>query len=173
MKFNIQVEIDWLEEDDIDDTLKAEAVSQIISHVKGKVSKQVESIVYNQAKNLVNGWIMAELHKFADRPLRITDKWGDTVEHHESLTDMFKEKFDKFFDASVDKNGKEIDGCGYGGKLTRVDYMLNEMAEKYLNDITNNMKRIIERTLNDKMKEKIRQQIVEHTASQVERLAVG
>jgi len=171
MNFNVQVEIDWIENGNVDEELRAEVVHQVLSSVRKTTKKQVESIVYNRARNLVDGWILEQLHAFSDRPLRITDKWGDTVEHHESLTDMFKQQFDQFFDASVDKNGKTIDSCGYGGKLSRIDYLLNKLASDYLKNITDKMDRMVAREVNDAAQARIKEKIIKHTAEQVQKIA--
>lgn len=170
MKFNIEVEIDWLEEGNIDEELRSEVVSQLLSSVRGTVSKQVESMVYNQARNCIHGWIMEELHKFADRPLRITGKWGDTVENHDSLTDMFKQQFDAFFSAAVDKDGKLLNGCGYGPKLSRIDYLLDKKASDYLKQITDKIDRDIKRTIDKATEASIKEKIIKHTSEQVAKL---
>jgi len=173
MEFNIKVKIDWLEEGsgDLDAIIKQEMVHQILSKVKADVGLQVKSMVQTRASNLIDGWIMDQLNAFADRQIRLTDKWGDTIEHHESLTEMFKAKFDSFFDAAVDKDGKSTKGaCGYGGKLSRIDYLLDKMAKDYLKNVTDDMERKINATLDREQQEVIKQKIIEHTAAQVAKI---
>ena len=170
MKFNVQVEVDWIEDGSVDEELKAEVVSQILSSVRENTKNQVESIVYNRARNMIDTWILEKLHLFSDRPLRITDKWGDTVEHHQSLTDMFKQQFDQFFDASVGKDGKTLRGCGYGEKMRRVDYLLKKLADDYVSKVTNDMDRQIRREVDDKVQREIKEKIVKYTAEQVHKM---
>lgn len=173
MIFDVKVEVDWIEEGgNIDEELKQAVVSQIITQAKSSAVEQIKALVYNQAKNQINTWILEELHKFADRPIRLTDKWGDTVEHHQCLSDMFKEQFDQFFDASVDKNGKPIDGCGYGGKLSRIDYLMDTMTAKQLATATEKIDREIKRTLDKNMENIIKEKIVKHTSEQVAKLTM-
>ena len=127
--------------------------------VKRKVSKRVSS--------KVDGWIMEQLHSFCDRRIEITDKWGDTKEHHESVIDMFKAKFDSFFNASVDEKGKTLTTCAYGKRKTRIDHMLDKKAEEYLASITKDMDYRIKNAIDKATKAKIEEKIKKHVLDKV------
>lgn len=171
MKFKVEVGIDWLEEDtNIDELIKEEVVSQILMEVRRSSSGKLESLVYNQCKNLVSSWINEELHKFADKPIRLTDKWGDTTEHHESLSDMFKAQFDDFLNTPVDKEGKSVDGCSYGKKKNRVDWLMQQKADEILSAVNKRIDSSLKYMVDKKVEQNIKDKIAEHTARQVEKI---
>ena len=162
MIINAQIEIDWIEEGSIDAEVQRQIISGIIAELKKEVVGNLKETAMKQASEKVDEWIMVELCKFADRKITITDKWGDATEHHESLTEMFKAKFDEFFNASVDKDGKELKSCSYGKRTTRVQHLLDTMAANYMEKITKDMDYRIKRAMDEATKNSIQARITEH-----------
>jgi len=162
MKIDIQIELDWIEDGNVDEEVKHQIIGGIVSELKKEIVGDLKSTAMRQASEKVNEWIMEELKKFTDRRITITDKWGDATEHHESLSEMFKTKFDNFFNASVDKDGKDIVGCTYGNRTTRVQFILNKMADEYMKGLTEKMRYDIERSVDQARKKAIADQITEH-----------
>jgi hypothetical protein len=164
MIINVQVELNWIgEEHTVDEIVQEQIIKGIIYELKKEVVVDLKEKSMTQAAAKVDEWIMEELHKFADRKITITDKWGDATEHHESLTEMFKQKFDEFFNASVDKDGKALSGCSYGNnRTTRVQHMLNKMANEYYEKLVKDMKHEIERSVDEARKKAIADSILTH-----------
>lgn len=163
MIFNIQVELDWIEDGSVDEEVRKYIINGIVRELKKEIVGDLKQTAMKTASEKVDEWIMAELHRFADRKITITDKWGDATEHHESLTDMFKAKFDEFFNASVDKDGKTLQSCGYGSKrMTRIDYLLEKKATEYMEKITKDMDYKIRNALDEAKKEAIANRIKDH-----------
>lgn len=150
MKFKIELEIDWIdEESNLDETVKQEIIAKISNSIKSGMKEEIKKTCLERISGQVDIWIVDQLNSFCDRRIAVTDKWGDAVEHHESVTEMFKSKFDEMFNASVDKNGKELAACTYGAtRTTRIDYMLNQKAEEYLKQIISKMDRDITNSIN-------------------------
>lgn len=149
MNFKIDIEIDWIdEESNLDETVKQEVIAKISNAIRSGMKEDIKKTCLERISGQVDGWIIDQLNSFCDRRIAVTDKWGDAVEHHESVTEMFKTKFDEMFNASVDKDGKELKACAYGNRTTRIDYMLNQKAEEYLKKIITNMDRDITNAIN-------------------------
>lgn len=161
MKFKIEIELDWVDDDrSIDEEVRSQIVAEIARQIRHNVDKKTTEEIQSRVSDKVDEWILERLNEFCDRRINITDKWGDTKEHHESVTEMFKAKFDEFFNASVDKDGKQSESCGWGSnRTTRIDYMLDQKAKAYLAKITNDMDYRIERAIDKEIKAKIEEKI--------------
>jgi len=172
MKLNIEIEIDYIDEEyNLDETIKEEIINKISSMFMQGVKDSVKRKINGRVSVLADEWIMEQLHSFCDRQIKITDQWGDTQEHHESVTEMFKAKFDEFFNASVDASGKTLKSCSYGHKrTTRIDHMLNQKADEYLKKIIDNMDRNISRAIDNATAQKIAEKIKKHALEKLEKL---
>lgn len=168
MKLNLELDIDWIDEDQsIDDEVKQAIINGVTKSINRDVRHTVKKAALRRMYENVDTWINEKLEEFCDRRIQITDKWGDPQEHHESVTEMFKVKFDSFFNASVDKDGKELKSCSYGQRTTRIDHMLNKKADEYLAKIFKEMDRSISSVVNRKLKEKTEEEIRERVIEQV------
>lgn len=160
MLFKVEVELDWVEGDNsIDDEVRSQIVSEVARQVRTNINETTKKEIQSRVSDKVDEWILEQLSLFCDRQIRITDKWGDTQETHESVTEMFKSKFDEFFNASVDKDGKALSACAYGHRTTRIDYLLNKMAQDYLKEVTDDMDNRVKRAINAETKAKIEEKI--------------
>lgn len=168
MKLNVEIEIDWLDEEyNLDDTIKQDIIASLTRTIKSGMKDNIKRKVNSRVSVKVDEWIMEQLHLFCDRRIEITDKWGDTKEHHESVTEMFKSKFDNFFNASVNKDGKSLKSCSYGDRTTRIDHMLEKKAKEHLVLITKDMDYRIKKSIDKATKEKIEEKIKKHVLEKV------
>lgn len=175
MKLNLEIEVDFIDEEyNLVDTVKQEIIASVANTVRHGLKENIRRQVSKRVSVNIDRWIMEQLHLFCDRQIKITDKWGDTTEHHESVSEMFKAKFDEFFNASIDKNGNTLKSCSYGGnRVTRIDQMLNQKAEEYLSKITKDMDSRISRAISDEQKKKIEEKIKKHVSETVSKLVAA
>ncbi len=174
VKVKVEINLDWLDENyNIDEQMKERVILSITDTFKIAVNESINRKINKKVSVKVDKWIMDQLHNFCDRKIEITDKWGDTQEYHESVTEMFKSKFDDFFNATVNEKGETQTSCGYGSKrLTRIDLMLNQKAEEYLKKVTDNMDREIKRAITDAEKLAIKEKITKHVTEQLARITI-
>lgn len=174
MKVNLEVEIDFIDEEyRLDDQIKHAVIDKIAGLANRDLTHSIKKHALRKIDERVDDWINEQLEKFCDRRIEITDKWGDTQEHHESVTEMFKAKFDEFFNASVDEKGKTEKSCSYGTRTTRVEHMLDKKAKEYLKKITDGMERNISNAIDkhqrQQMEEKITKLVIEKVAKVMEK----
>jgi len=167
MKINVEINLDYISDSgDLDKHIQENIIERVSEVFKQSVNESVSRKIEHRISVLTDKWIMEQLHEFCDKEIRITDKWGDTVENHMSVKDMFKSKFDEFFNASVDDKGNTLKSCSYGTRLKRVDKMLDDLANKHLKEVYSKMDRAISSFITSKMKEEtereIKEQVVEH-----------
>lgn len=170
MKVKLELDIEWIdEENNVDDEIKDQVVKSLVLSIKNEIHEDIKKQAHKLISDNVDAWILVQLNNFCDRQIGITDKWGDTTEHHESVTEMFKAKFDSFFNASVDDKGKEEKSCGYGSsRNTRIDYMLDEKAESYMQKLIGNMDRKISNSINRAQQEEMQKEITKQALAVIE-----
>ena len=133
-RFNIEVNLDWVDEEgNIDDTLKEEITSAIVSKISlnamSGVEKQVNEIVNGKIEKDVSEKLNALMEDFFDKPRTITDQWGDTVKTDISVIDLLKKSCENFINATVDESGKTVSGSYYGKTKKRIDYIVESKID--------------------------------------------
>ena len=133
-RFNIEVNLDWVDEEgNIDDTLKEEITSAIVSKISlnamSGVEKQVNEIVNGKIEKDVSEKLNALMEDFFDKPRTITDQWGDTVKTDISVIDLLKKSCENFINATVDESGKTVSGSYCGKTKKRIDYIVESKID--------------------------------------------
>ena len=158
-KFNIEVELDWLgdeeESENIDQILREEITRKIVEQSVVKMTanmqddiKQVLEEKMEEFKANIDKKLEAIMDEFFDTPKDITDRWGNIVKKGVSARQLLSEAADKFFTERVDENGK---ADTYNAKYTRIEYI----AKKAVNsDITWAVERAVKDAV-DKVKKNV------------------
>jgi hypothetical protein len=131
MTFKIEVDMDWIGEDEsIDDVIKDRIASSIIKTVSEKAIRDIETKVDNMINATVLEKINAKMEEllqdFLTRPRTITDKYGDKIKSDVSVMDLLKERCDQFIEGDVDSNGNAVEKGHYGKKMSRIDYLVEK-----------------------------------------------
>ncbi len=140
MKFNLEIDIDWIDEDNtIDDVVK----QQIISSIIRQTNEKVESHVLNEVNKMLDGKIVAKVdelvtetfNEFMKKEVNLTDSYGSVIKTHESVYAVIKDRFDTFLTQKVDANGKTKTDS-YGASFTRLTYIIDEQLRNYAEKFT-------------------------------------
>ncbi len=139
MKLNLELELDWIDDDmNLDDVVK----QQIITGVMNRINEKVLAKIQSKVDVMIDKTIVSRINKSTDkmfrdflkRPVQITDNYGSTVKEYRNVTEVIKERFDKFMVQKVDDKGRATDS-NYGKTYPRlvfiVDKQLKEFAEKF------------------------------------------
>ena len=136
-KFNIQVELDWFDEDseaNIDDELKDAIMSQIVSKTVDKLTANLQEEANElMTKKLeeftlkIDEKLNSLLDDFFDTPRNITDPWGHIKKSNVTARQLLSEACDKFMTEIVDENGKP---SAYSGKHTRIEYITKKCIDR-------------------------------------------
>jgi hypothetical protein len=140
MKLNLEVELDWIDEEmNIDDTVKQNVINAVVSKIQTKIDSQVEKNI----NNIIDKTIVKRIDKmteklfndFLSKEITITDNYGDTIKSYKSVNDVIKERFDNFMMQTVDENGESYDG-GYGRKYQRLTFIIDKQLQDFANKFT-------------------------------------
>jgi hypothetical protein len=136
MKFNVQVEIDWINEDySLDEGVSNEIRKKVAEKAYEAIQQTVSEKISAQIDDTLDAKIMETYDNFMSKEFTVYDKWGEVVKKETSVKGMLKEKLDKFFTEKVDKNGKP---SNYGGE-ERYLYILNKHAQKKMDEFSDKL----------------------------------
>ena len=140
MKLNLEIELDWIDEEKgLDEIVK----DQIIEGVVSKIQKQIESKIETKVNAVIDTTIVAKITEktealfedFVNRPVTITDRYGDKIKVYEKMSDLIKERFDKFMEQAVDEQGRTTDSS-YGKKYNRLEFIIDKQLKEFANKFT-------------------------------------
>lgn len=173
MKFNLEIEIDWIdEESNLDETVKSEIIagitrkigSNITAGIEAKVNKAIDDNIVKKVDTLVEG----VFNGFMNKPITITDRYGDEIAVYDNLSSLLKYRFDSFLTKRVDKYGKETNSTY--DSFSRIDFIVNNnlknFSEKFTKESAANVKAEIER-VHAEIKGNIETGIKEHLGDKI------
>lgn len=169
-KFNITVELDWIDEEyNIDDVIREEITTSIASQVKEKILKQAEdectrkiNTQMAEIENTISQRLNNMMDEFFSSPKDITDKYGDVIERGVTVKSKLKEACDKFLEQPVNGEGNPDNGWNVKYK-SRIDYLVAKSMnrdmewtiKKTVDEVTNNLKKKITDEVKKQLGEKI------------------
>jgi len=168
VKFKIETEIDWIDEEcNVDDAIQQEIKNDIISKVTTNMTKKIEaSIEGNMAEKitkLVDDVSNNMIGSFLERKISITDKWGKEIISDTSIEKILKTKLEEFWMSKVDDKGRSGYNS-YGKVLPRFEWMVDEkvkkQSERFAKELTTDTIDKIKTHVTEEMKEMIGQKFV-------------
>lgn len=169
-KFNITVDIDYIDEDgNLDDAICEQIVNAVVSKVSDtvttRVEKQAQGLVEEHmrtAEASISDKLNKMMEEFFATPKDVTDRWGNIERHGVTVKQLLKEACDKFIEQPLDKHGKPASGYGIEYK-SRVDYIvansigyeMENAINRAVKDVTNNLKKKISDEITQQMGAKL------------------
>lgn len=161
-KFNIQVDIDYIDEDgNLDDAICDQIVDAVVDRVSNTIADQLQDRAqklfedrFQSMEDTVSDKLNEMMEEFFSTPKDITDRYGDIERSGVTVKQLLKEACDKFMDQSLDENGRPA--RGYDIKYSsRVDYIV---AKSYDRNMQNTINRAVS-DVTDNLKKKISDEI--------------
>lgn len=170
-KFNITVELDWMDEEyNLDEEIRETIINHVVTKVQDKLIQQVDTECNNRINNqmaniekAVSDKLNNIMESFFDEPRDITDKWGDIVQKGVTVRETLKKACDEFMDQPLDEYGKPAKSAYNTKYNTRVDYIVAKSIDhnmewaikKAVEDVTNNLKNKITSEVKKQMGNKL------------------
>ena len=162
MQIECKINVDWIEEDDVDKVIQNKIIAATVETIKKEIAAKVDLLSVSILETRVNGMIDEVWENFMEKRVNITDKYGDTIESHESIKDMLKARLDDFINQRVDSEGKTYasnsKNCPYNAK-PRLDYLLEKAlklhTEPFIKQVQNDFDLKLKATLDAKLKSAI------------------
>lgn len=162
MKFNIEVEIDWLGEDSsLDERIQNKIVDAVVKRITEKAVGLVEGDALKQISAKVDDLLEKTYVEFLEKGVTITDQWGDVKRKDVRIYDLIKEKADNWLTRRVDKEGRE---SSYGANWTRMEWLINkqldQQTKRMSDEIVKKVSETIKKYINDSLKDAIGEKLV-------------
>lgn len=130
-KFNIEVELDWMYEDNVDEAVKQEVIStlkqEVFKKIEEDIEKEIKQLVSENIEKTINKKLIDYMDNFMNEEFEEIDRWGDAKEVV-TPKEKLKSMLDNFLKAKVDSRGR-LDS--YGNE-TRLNFVLDETAKKHI-----------------------------------------
>lgn len=163
-KFNIAVELDWIDENGgIDDIVKTE----IISAITDKLSNEITEEIIKKAQKTISEKVLSSIdtkvneitEQLLNKRFDVTDQWGDVKKSNTSVIELLKGRLDDFLNEKVDKDGRVT---SYNG-VKRIDWVISKNIDCNLQATVNNaaaevkkgLEKYIDTTLKAQIGEKV------------------
>ncbi len=168
--FNITVELDWIgEEGSIDEELKEQIATQIISKVCASAIADITTKVDAQITKRVNEAVGVKLNEviadFLTKPRTVTDKWGDVVDSGRTVVDMLKDACDGYIEQKVDYSGRPTSSYNDGKK--RITYITDKLIDEHLKKAVDDAAKRIQERLQDYIKSTMQERLTENISKAI------
>lgn len=170
-KFNITVELDWIDEEyKIDEEIRETIINSIVNKVQDRLVSQTEAECNNkineQMKNIemaVSNKLNSIMDEFFDTPRDVTDKYGDVIQRGVTVKETLKKACDDFMNQPLDEYGKPTSSSYNIKYKTRLDYFVAKSIDsdmewrikKAVSDVTDNLKKKISEEVKKQMGAKL------------------
>ncbi len=170
-KFNITVELDWMDEEfNLDEEIRETIINSVVNKVQDRLVQQVDTECNNRINSqlasietAVSDKLNGIMDAFFDEPRDVTDKYGDVIKKGVTVRDTLKKACDEFMNQSLDEYGKPTTSSYNTKYKTRVDYFVAKSIDsdmewrikKAVSDVTDNLKKKITEEVKKQMGDKL------------------
>ena len=168
MKMNVEIDLDWLEEDEgIEEQIKEKLISDVVAQCLTNLTKTINEKAASKLDNALDGHIGTILSTLLDREIKIADKYGTIKKTYKNINEMLDEKFDTFLTSQVDKEGKPYNSCSYGDSYTRIDYLIDAKIRERAKIESNTIVKDTETKINNFFKKELSDKVAERLLKQI------
>lgn len=136
-KFNIEVELDWIEEDSIDEVMQQKIISgiqeKLTKDITARMEKQLSEIITNRVKAIADAMLQGVTKKtIGDIQIPTTDgSWSSKVEYI-PLSKYIGKRFESFVnEKTLNSHGEKV-SYRDDKKYSMAEYLVNGYLEKEL-----------------------------------------
>lgn len=136
MKLNIQVELEWIDEEgNLDEQVRNQIISGVVARVSRGNIEEAERAAKEAIRTQVAATIDNQIIKITEELLAgefdVTDRWGEVKVHQTTVKKELKKELDAFLTQKVDKDGRPQPD-GYGSYDTRINWLIQRtLLDKY------------------------------------------
>lgn len=175
-KFNIVVELDWMDEEyNLDEEIRETIINSVVNKVQDRLVQQVDAECNNrinsQLANIetaVSDKLNGIMDAFFDEPRDVTDKWGDVVKKGVTVRGTLKKACDEFMNQPLDEYGKPAKSSYNTKYNTRVDYIVAKSIDHNMEWAIKNAVEDVTKNLKNKIKDEVKKQMSDKLANILE-----
>lgn len=162
MKFNIEVDLDWIEEDgSIDELIKDQVVAkverQVADALKKSVMEKAEQRIESSVLAICSQEITTRIEELMKETRTATDQYGRVTRANFTLESMLVERIDEAFTKkTLNEEGRAE---SHSPKYSQVEYMIHRSIPKIVDakvkELGEKTQKQIEQLVTDKIKTQV------------------
>ena len=131
MKFKIEIDLDWIDEDiGIDDQIRNEIVDKLVGSIEEKFSSEISNKLAKKAETIVNAKTEFLINSVLEKPITINNGWKDTREY-ESIFEMVEEIMTDLYTGKIKSHGE----CKEDPLLSNIKNYVTKQTKKMLTKV--------------------------------------
>jgi len=163
MKLNLEIELDWINDEmSLDDVVKQQIISGVMTKINqsllAKIESKVEKMIDKTIVKRINQATDKMFRNFMKRPVQLTDNYGSTIKEYKNITQVIKERFDNFMTETVDDNGN-ASNSNYGTKYKRLYFIIDKQLKDFANTFTTNAVKTVSAEIKTHVQEGLTQKL--------------
>ncbi|GIP38605.1 hypothetical protein J31TS4_18850 [Paenibacillus sp. J31TS4] len=164
MKFNIQVEVDWIDEGGgLDEEVKAQVIQGVVEKLSAGCLRDLTDKSMKQVQEKLDDLVVNLFDGFMNKGITLTDRWGDVKRKNVKVEDLMKEKLEQALTEKVDSSGNS---SSYGDH-TRLNYMVNNRVKKAVETMTKEVIGQVDKKIASTINEEVKQRLSESLLSKI------
>lgn len=169
MEITAKFDIKCIEEDGtLDEAVMNKLKMHCVSMLEKNVMKELNEVIKKSFTSKIENKIGEILNDFLfNKPILITDSWGDKKSEYENGMELLKTRFDNFINQPVNKDGKPVTKqCTYGKHESRIEYLIKQNLLPNFDKIKNEVKKEITDNIQSKIKD-IKENLAKETVEKL------
>jgi len=147
MKMNIEIELDFIEEDySLEDGFRDEIKHSIVNRVEKEVVAQVKPMIDNSINESIKNTINGLLNNYLSNPVVVSN--GYKQESYDSVLAMIEQKFTSLYDEKF----RNKQGCTKDPILEKINQEISLKVMRLIEDMSSKIKREGDRIANEAVK---------------------
>ncbi len=165
MKLNVEVEIEWIDEEgSVDEQVKREMIHQISNNIKRdalqNIKERTEKKIISTVDKAVEKQSEAVVKNFMRKKFNVYNNYGDITETDVSIIKRVKKGLEEYWHELVNSNGKKKDRYGDGGPYKkRVEWYIDNKIEKQSKEFASTLTTDTENKIKQSMKKNLAETI--------------
>ena len=156
MKLQIEVNLDWLDENgSLDEQVKQEIADRIAERISATAVKDVRECAIDQVHDKLDVLITELFQGFMNETVTVTDEWGKPRYASTKIAELMRKKLDRALGEKINDRGE----LSSYGNYTRLEWLFDtkvrETVAKTGEAIAAQAKKLAEKTLVEAMSAKL------------------
>lgn len=136
MKFNVEIDIDWLEEDDLDEIFKQKLLNKLSEQILKEFNEETGKLIAYNASALIRAKTELLINSVLEKPVVISDAWN-SKEKYASIFDMVEQKMTALYEGKLNISGQ----CKKDPLLQNIENYIKQETERLLKIVETKIKK--------------------------------
>lgn len=160
MKFNIEVELDWIDEEEgLDEAVQTKIINAVIKEAKSLVETKVDQAISGNIDSIVQDTCKKLVDEFTSGKFIKADKWGDVIEET-TVKEYVKQSFDSYWSQQVTAKGDTDTYYAKRGEMKpRIKWLIDNRIAEHAQEFARTLVDDTDAKIKNSMKESLQQSI--------------